>query len=139
MNIYLVTSGEYSDYGVVAVFSSDEKARTFMRDYPLNYPGYNNIEIFELDEPGDKYKKGKRPFDIAMNKDGSTESISYCMNYEGDIIEMNLYYHNEGGTIDFTIQGRNIKEAIKIVNDKRIQLIASGEWDRLLKEQIENQ
>lgn len=45
--IYLVTSGEYSDFGVDAVFTSKKKAQDFIDTSPIDY-GYN-IAVYDLD------------------------------------------------------------------------------------------
>lgn len=47
MTVYVVTSGHYSDYGIVAIFSSMELARKFMADVPDN--GYNDVEEWVVD------------------------------------------------------------------------------------------
>lgn len=53
MKLYVVTSGEYSDYGINSIFSTKEKAQAYIdRSNKLgidNYLGWN-IEEYELDE-----------------------------------------------------------------------------------------
>ena len=48
--IYIVTSGEYSDYGINAVFTTKEKAVEYMEQHETNY----NIEEYNLDEEVEK-------------------------------------------------------------------------------------
>ena len=45
--IYIVTSGEYSDYGIDAVFTTKEKAVEYVEQHGTRY----NIEEYNLDEP----------------------------------------------------------------------------------------
>lgn len=48
--IYIVTSGEYSDYHIEAVFSTEEKAVDYVEQNGTDY----NIEEYELDEEVEK-------------------------------------------------------------------------------------
>lgn len=50
MTIYLVTRGEYSDYGIVAAFSSKAKAEKYMQDDGSSYKEYNEVEEYRVDE-----------------------------------------------------------------------------------------
>ena len=44
---YIVTSGEYSDYGIYRVFSSEEKAKEWIEVITSMYGGNYNIEQYE--------------------------------------------------------------------------------------------
>ena len=48
--IYIVTSGEYSDYGIDAVFTTKEKAVDYVEQHGTDY----NIEEYELDKEVEK-------------------------------------------------------------------------------------
>ena len=53
--VYVVTAGEYSDYHIVGIFDSREKAEEY-----INYSTYsdlNDIEEYNLNEPPDKREK----------------------------------------------------------------------------------
>ena len=49
--VYIVTSGEYSDYGIDRVFSTEEKAKEWVEVITSMYGGNYNIEQYELDAP----------------------------------------------------------------------------------------
>ena len=49
--VYIVTSGEYSDYGIDMVFSTEEKAKEWVDVITSMYGGYYDIEPYELDAP----------------------------------------------------------------------------------------
>ncbi|MEE1073803.1 MAG: hypothetical protein U0L26_15730 [Cellulosilyticum sp.] len=49
--VYIVTSGEYSDYGIDRVFSTEEKAKEWVDVTTSMYGGNYNIEQYELDAP----------------------------------------------------------------------------------------
>lgn len=49
MKVYVVTSGEYSSYGIDAIFSTRELAQKFIDDSNYNKYSAVNIEEWELD------------------------------------------------------------------------------------------
>ena len=55
--VYIVTSGEYSAYCINRVFSSEEKAKEFIKITRDLYGGTFNIESYELDAPMPTYKE----------------------------------------------------------------------------------
>ena len=55
--VFIVTSGEYSDYGIDRVFSTEEKAKEFIKITRDLYGGTFNIEPYELDAPMPTYKE----------------------------------------------------------------------------------
>lgn len=63
--IYIVTSGEYSDYQIEAVFSTKEKANDFVQQHGTDY----NIEEYDLDEEVvNETKVWRIEFDTCTNK-----------------------------------------------------------------------
>lgn len=57
--IYVVTSGEYSDYGIVKIFENIEDAEQFCAIHNDNMKPYNNayrLEIYSLSEHGEEEK-----------------------------------------------------------------------------------
>lgn len=48
--VYIVTSGDYEDYGINAVFSTKEAAQKFIDDNFKNANYYVAIEEYELDK-----------------------------------------------------------------------------------------
>ena len=49
--VFIVTSGEYSDYGIDRVFSTEEKAKEWVDVITSMYGGNYDIEQYELDAP----------------------------------------------------------------------------------------
>lgn len=49
--VFIVTSGEYSEYGIDRVFSTEEKAKEWVDVITSMYGGNYNIEQYELDAP----------------------------------------------------------------------------------------
>lgn len=136
MTVYVLTTGAYSDYGIVAIFSSEEKAVQFKKDYPKNeYGGYNDIEEYDLDNPGDRYIKGRRPFSVSMYRNGDSEGMEFSGVPGGEDIDYRVYrFGGREICYFYNVWADSSQHALKIVNERKAQLIASGEWDRLLAE-----
>ena len=49
--VFIVTSGEYYDYGIDRVFSTEEKAKEWVNVITSMYGGNYDIEQYELDAP----------------------------------------------------------------------------------------
>ena len=49
--VVIVTSGEYPDYSIDRVFSTEEKAKEWVEVITSMYGGNYNIEQYELDAP----------------------------------------------------------------------------------------
>ena len=78
MKVYVVTSGEYSDYGLDGVFSSRELAQKHIDT--LTFDGaiceFNEILELELDPNKAELTSGRVPFQVDMRKDGSIFNIN---------------------------------------------------------------
>jgi len=137
--IYAVNSGCYSDYHVVALFSSKEKAQAFMTAVPDD--DYNEIEEFQLDPPtADLIRRGYWQWHIRMLRDGTVEHAmkadTACSSYTPTpyhaIWRRSQTMHppyTRPDCLQSTVMAKNEKHAIKIANEHRVQLIATGQWD----------
>lgn len=131
-SIFAIEEGEYSDYHVVGIYDSKEKADT-VRDvvggsvveWTLN-PGYDEIN------------KGYSVFSIVMLKNGDVESVnqreigSYCMASTFFVWRRTQAPAFKGkgipDALNATVLAKNEKHAIKIANEHRAAMIANGEW-----------
>lgn len=124
--VYLVTTGDYSSYGVVAVYSTQEKAQKLvdlMKD--------GDIEEYDLDMETGEYTRWM----ISMSKDGSIcwktskdtvfhpESPSYHLNsVPNSKIKKEKY-------LLYIVTCKTEEQAIKAANEVRTQLIALNKWE----------
>lgn len=137
--IYAVNSGCYSDYRIDALFSSKKLAEEYMASVPDN--SYNEIEDSQLDPPTvDLLKRGYSVWNVHMLKNGDTERVERTNNDKWNITDVpthNIWERTKARAY----QGKDIediltsmvwakteKSAVKIVNEKRTQMIANGEW-----------
>jgi len=133
MKVYIVTDGAYSSYTIRAVFSSKEKAQAFIDDnaYWLDdcYPGI--IETYTLDrtcEIDELMKNGHRFFEVRMKKNGDTVLVEDITGEEYGEDKYSVRYGIMEDVLRLTCVASDMQHAIKIANERRAYLIASGEW-----------
>lgn len=136
--IYAVTAGCYSDYRVVALFSSKELAKEFMDAIPDDY--YNPVEKFELNPPtADLIARGYSVWNVHMLRGGDTERVERTENglYNVRGIGHSIWRRSKApaykgsGKQDCLISSvwaKTEKQAVKIANEHRTQMIANGQW-----------
>jgi len=127
--VYVVTQGEYSDRRNIGVFTTREKADaavTFADDNPCyveewildnqsGAPGHYNYFFIVMDRAGN-VRRSQTDTHFGLHK--QPEMVRpYPM---GNRDEQGCYYFHEYGT--------DLTQAIKIANEKRVQLIAENKW-----------
>lgn len=131
--VYIVTEGSYSDYHIIAVFDSAKKAQDFIDAY---VPG-GEIEKFELNPCELELREGWKYYCVEMERDGSAHvRTDGALDYIKEAMqnESNLVLRHSGNNVFRTALetyclAKDEQHAIKIANERRAQLIASGEWD----------
>ena len=126
--IYIVTQGSYSDYHIVSVFSTRELAEKFIELQPP--PGYDEYEIEEyyLDQNVKQIKSGLRLYKVTMKRDG--ESSADLAQYDEEYMMLKqLWWGVREVILDCHVYAKDERHAVKIANEKRAQMIASGEWE----------
>jgi len=141
--VWIIEQGSYSDYRVVGIFSSKENAeqvcervnqgetyeQATIAEWPLN-PGVEAIN------------KGLVPFLVWMLIDGTTERCEQLERGGDDFRwtmtdELRVWRRSEapayrGKNVQDCLMGRvfakDSAHAVKIVNERRTQMIANGEW-----------
>lgn len=74
MKVYVLIQGAYSDYRVIGVFSSEDKARNALEELKKSYSGLDaptTIEEYELDDLFNYTKHGYKLYTVVMNKEGN--------------------------------------------------------------------
>jgi len=118
--VYLVTSGEYSSYGVDAAFSSLKRAFVYV-DKRAN----RHIELYRLND-GQREFSIRRPWQIRMDKEGNVDQT-----WEGEPTQKQEERRPPRlwrGLVNFYVMARTEKQAIKAANEQRAQLIALNHW-----------
>lgn len=145
MKLYLLTTGCYSDYSVRGVFSSLEKREEAIRLLFLSPADVNDCEEFELDCASVLAEaRVKETWRVEMTRDGSViyaSPIDFTHAVSFAYLRVRGYGDAEGGDAEGGAvrlvwegnvpRGPFAKEhAVKAANERRLQFIASGEWER---------
>jgi hypothetical protein len=145
--LYLVTDGDYSDRHVDSVFSTKEAAQKWIETLVPD----GEIEEFELDPDIARFNipPGMKPFRVCMDRNGDNAEARHlgacgevpdpCEIYRKGKWEIHILKEYKKAGFTETIQtfmfARDEKHAIKIANERRTGLIASGEWGREVQKQ----
>ena len=133
MNVYIIESGMYSDRSVFAVCSSRQKADNLIRSMRVwekqnkNCQEAYSITKVVLDELIDKISAGYLAWHIIMGRDGSILKKSQKNSeYYAYMCSKSGYQGNS--RLDCFVWAKDETGAIKIMNDRRCQLIANNKW-----------
>ena len=128
MKVYIVTSGAYSDYRIDAVFTDDKTAKVFADKID------GEVEIWEISSSNliDKITHDKI-FCVRMNKEGNTDLVmeeDFDSHEIENAIEKKTEIFNavDGYSMITYMFAKDEKHAVKIANERRVQLIANNEW-----------
>ena len=117
--IYMVTRGQYSDYGICGVFSRREPAEGYaalFRD--------GRVESY----PVDIARKHWFYTEVTMTKEGKVLEIKtegFTLDGEPDSSPYHLF---SDGNLNTRVVTRSKRRAVKVTNERRAQLIALNQW-----------
>jgi hypothetical protein len=137
--VWVVEQGSYSDYHVVGVFSSEKNARQIVAllkesdcyDEPT-------VAFWEMNPGIRDINAGHKLWNVRMLRDGFVESAEgrevSSYNFGGNVwvwerSKAPAYQGTDTpDALDATVWAKSAKHAVKIANEHRARLIASGEW-----------
>lgn len=136
--VWIIEQGCYSDYRVVGIFSTSENAHKVCAWINANDPS-DRAEVAErnLDPVVDDLNAGRSQWHVQMHRDGTTELVKpagsgYNLEDSGHVWDRPNApaYKGKGfpALLTYTVWALDESHAVKIVNERRIQMIASGEW-----------
>lgn len=132
--VWVVEEGEYSDYRVVGVFTSQANA-----DLIASRVG-GSVAEWPLDSAVAELNQGLKIFSVQMQKDGTVDrcnkqEFSACAVGSAGSVNMwrrsqaRAYGKDVADVMTASVWAKDEKHAIKIVNEHRAEFIASGKWD----------
>lgn len=127
--IYLVSTGEYSEFSILGVFSTKEKVESFCNTFPNSghYDSKPDIHEYDLDEFDDIIEacKGKKVFNVEMELvDGNVKRVR---EHTGElwvsqmVLEKKFVVNN--GLIQAYVFADSKEHAVKIMAEQRTQII----------------
>ena len=119
--IFLITSGSYSDYQFHAAFTDKELAEKYVKSFGLS----NNfgIERCKLNPHTKELNENYKPYELRMTKEGVCERIEIADEY----CDFDIWFTYDKHLI-LSLFAKDENHAIKIANEKRVQLIAANLW-----------
>lgn len=146
MKVWLVTQGSYSDYRVLAAFSSRALADACKELIRGDEFDSTDVEEFPLDPPEPPHPPGLFPYTVGMARDGrvgyahrdSQAGFAELRKFDADgYMPQNFVILGDKDYtygMSFTMWAADAEHAIKIANERRAALVASGLWDRTFEE-----
>lgn len=121
---YILTDGSYSEYHIVKVFSSKEKAERYIEQYKLVNDDCPRIEDYEVDESDDEFFARQSWQSFIFYPTGELHEYGGRINL-GKETDKFIYYHspnNKGVTVlSFISQ----EHATKLATEKRQEYLRS--------------
>ena len=133
MKVYIATEGCYSDYHIVTVFLDKKKAELFAKYFEdMEIEEFDVYEKTKIDELMRCLSLKRNIYFVRMDIDGKTDLV---MEEDWDFHEFELTMRkdpdfNDWGLLCIYVLAENEKHAVKITNEKRVQLIANNEWKK---------
>jgi hypothetical protein len=138
--VWVIEKGSYSDYRVVGVYTSQERAQLVCDAINKSEAEYDQATIAEwpLDPAADEINQGMVPHLVHMRRDGTTERCEPCSISAYDIRGSDFLWKrsearafqgtNIADVLVATVFASDEKHAIKVVNERRMQMIAMNKW-----------
>lgn len=128
MKVYLVTSGNYSEYRVEAIYSTQEAAEKHVA--LLNAPETCSVEDptveeVEVDAFAAGVARGLLLWCVLMHRDGDGFAE---LTDELERLGRHNFTPHQDPSMEYVCWARDEQHAIKIANEHRAQLIALGQW-----------
>ena len=133
--IFALEDGSYSDYHVIGIYTTLERAEIVRQKVG------GDISEWQLDPGWAEINAGLSRWIVHMLRDGTTERAwtAWMSGYDidgGSVASVwdrpnAPAYRGKGipACLMCNVWARNKKHAVKIANEKRVQMIASGEWE----------
>lgn len=121
--VYIVTSGDYSDYSIRQVFDDKEIAEEFAAQIR------GAVKVFKITNEL-KHTKGTRAYLVYIKKDGHILRVFPTKIDTRNDFGCNkcLSIYDQGGCSIYILTDQGREGAIKIANEKRAMAIANNEW-----------
>ena len=117
--IFIVTTGEYSNYSIDRVFSTRQKATEYLDTKDNDY----RLEVYDIDEP---IKRETQLYCISfrLDKKKVVDVDIYWKDSYKDLIHINDLCYNNKQTLDIYVESDSRKRALKIASERYGAVIA---------------
>ena len=140
MKVYIVFQGIYSDRGTSGVYSSEQDARNHIENHrdrkaDGSPDDYDDWDIEEWEVGGECILKNRSMWCVDIAKNGTTLYVGREPNDTEKSYEFSKQWNMETMRFDVIekmicyVEAEDEKHAVKIANEKRVQLIAEDKWN----------
>jgi len=136
MKVYIATEGSYSDYHILAVFLDKKKAELFAKCFEtIEIEDFDVFKETTLDKIMKCLSLKRDIYFVRMDIDGNTDLI---MKEDWELFWFELTMRKEpvisaADDLCIYVLAEDEKHAVKIANEKRVQLIANNKWNKKAK------
>ena len=125
LQVYVVTDGDYSDYRILGIYSSEAHAVHARAVYAAG----NEIEEYVLDAIPSS-PPGLFAYGIAMDADGNGNPRwgKAIQRLSNDNFTPDVHPYGDDKHVYFKVWATDPTHALKIANEMRVQRIADGSW-----------
>lgn len=131
--VYVVTTGDYSDYEIEGIFSTEELADKYAKMLDSDYAS-SCVEEFEIDPEKEILNRGYGHWRIHMMRDGKVSLAVVCQ-HEPDgsdwdhakVLKATWLISGEG-YLNCRMKARDRDHAVKIANERRTAILAAHQW-----------
>jgi len=128
--VFVVTQGDYSDYHITGIYTKRELAQAAV-EHVEKEGGYYSPSIEEwIVDNGPTIPHSYKLYTVGMQRDGSvfhSEEDTFGGGLPDDEERFSYSWFPLDGW-SFKVVAKTMQHAIKIVNEKRIQLVANNDW-----------
>lgn len=123
--VYVVTTGIYSDYHIVGIFTTREKAEEYIDS--MMWPSEYDVDEYALDEL--QPDRGEKMFCVCIEYEDFSARIVSRKSLNDPLVEgrQNTFQMTDSGEIEMYIISTDSKRAIKIASE-RLRQIKAEEW-----------
>lgn len=122
MKLFVVTTGTFDDFELCGIYSSKPIAEWAQQLYAAE----NKIKELELDHLPEA-PEGMLFFKVALDRDGNVKQL-FHENAELFNRTREIAPYGDGKHMSFDIWATDEDHALAIANERRISLLASGQW-----------
>lgn len=129
--VWTVWIGEYSDRRLISVCTTEERAKLVASNVKGEYFNEEaDIRNMPLDRYVSELEQGLKPYFVRMEYDGKSdiEELDLSDSCRINMMpQLRLFRNDE--FIEGTIWSKEPRGAIKVMNEHRVHMIASGSWE----------
>lgn len=120
--IYVITVGDYSDYGIDRIYSTSQKALEYLDTVSTEH----RLEVYDLDEPIERHTQVYRVIFRFNKKEVYSAYAMPDMCYK-DLICFHDDPFDDSKTIDIYVESDGKKRALKVASERYGAIIAREE------------